>query len=89
VLKHQFEHPQYFSDVYVERASFLRMDNITLGYTFEHLANLNRPRVFATVQDAFTITDYSGVDPTATVIGIDNNLYPRTRTFLTGVTVGF
>jgi iron complex outermembrane receptor protein len=46
-------------------------------------------RVFGTVQNAFTITGYSGVDPTAGRDGIDNNIYPRSRTFTGGFTLRF
>jgi len=87
VLETGFVVPQYYSDYFVEDASFLRMDNITLGYSF---AYRGQPiRVFGTVQNAFTITGYSGVDPTAGVSGIDNNIYPRSRTFTTGLNVRF
>ena len=87
VLTTNFNTPQYLSDYYVEDASFLRMDNITVGYTM----NVNRQpmRIFATVQNAFTITGYSGVDPTAGLNGIDNNLYPRSRTITGGVSLQF
>jgi TonB-linked SusC/RagA family outer membrane protein len=88
-LKYGFVRPQYLSDVYVENASFLRMDNLTLGYTFERLQNLRNARVFGSVQNVFTTTKYSGVDPTAGLNGIDNNLYPRSRTYLAGLSVGF
>lgn len=88
-LKYGFTEPQLLSDVYVEKASFIRMDNLTLGYTFDRLAALERPRIFGTIQNVFTTTGYSGVDPTAGVNGIDSNLYPRSRTFLAGLTVGF
>ena len=57
--------------------------------TFVRLTNLQRPRIFGTVQNAFTLTDYSGVDPTAGINGIDNNIYPRSRTVLGGLTVAF
>jgi len=87
VLTTSFKHPRYWSDYYVESASFLRMDNITLGYTWQMRG---RPwRVYATVQNAFTITGYSGVDPTAGLSGIDNNIYPRARTFTGGLSVRF
>ncbi|HEX6940588.1 MAG TPA: SusC/RagA family TonB-linked outer membrane protein [Longimicrobiales bacterium] len=89
VLETGFEDPQYFSDYYVEDASFLRMDNITLGYTFEPFRSGQRVRVFGTLQNAFTLTRYSGVDPTAGVNGIDNNIYPRSRTFTAGASVSF
>jgi TonB-dependent starch-binding outer membrane protein SusC len=94
VLETQFATQQLQSDFYVEDASFLRMDNLTLGYTF----NLRgQPaRVFGTVQSLFTITGYSGVDPsaniapsptTSSVNGIDNNIYPRSRTFSAGLSL--
>jgi len=78
---------QYQSDYFVEDASFLRMDNITAGYTFRY--NGNPIRVYVTVQNAFTITGYSGVDPTAGLVGIDNNTYPRSRTVTGGLSVRF
>jgi iron complex outermembrane receptor protein len=94
VLETNFETPQYQSDFYVEKASFLRLDNLTLGYSF----NLRGApaRVFGTVQNLFTITGYSGVDPTANIApgvntsslnGIDNNIYPRSRTFSGGLSL--
>jgi iron complex outermembrane receptor protein len=87
VLETGFETPQYLSDYYVEDASFLRMDNVTVGYLFNYRG---RPaRVFASVQNAFTVTGYSGVDPTAGLNGLDNNIYPRSRTFTTGLSVQF
>jgi len=87
VLQTGFVVPQFTSDIYVESGSFLRMDNITLGYSF-HLQGAPT-RVFVTVQNAFTITGYSGVDPTAGVNGIDNNIYPRSRTVTGGLRVQF
>ena len=89
VLETGFTSPQYLSDLYVEDASFLRMDNVTLGYTFARLLQLNNARIFGTVQNVFTKTRYSGVDPTANINGIDNNVYPRSRTFVGGLSVGF
>lgn len=87
VLTTGFKSPQYLSDYYVEKASFLRMDNITLGYTLNPGAQ--PVRLFATLQNAFTITGYTGVDPTAGLNGIDNNIYPRSRTFTGGLTLRF
>ncbi|HEX6910399.1 MAG TPA: SusC/RagA family TonB-linked outer membrane protein, partial [Longimicrobium sp.] len=89
VLETGFVNPQYFSDVYVEDASFLRMDNVTLGYRVPGVRAVRDLRVFGTVQNAFTLTGYDGVDPTAGVNGIDNNIYPRSRTFSAGVSLGF
>jgi len=95
VLQTGFVTPQYFSDYYVENASFLRMDNITIGYSFNYRGE--PLRLYGTMQNAFTITGYSGVDPTATsnrgapspAFGIDNNIYPRARTITTGISVRF
>ena len=87
VLQTGFTAPQYLSDYYVQKASFLRMDNITLGCSFQYGG---RPwRAYATVQNAFTITGYDGVDPTAGLNGLDNNIYPRSRTFTGGLSVRF
>ena len=82
-----FNAPQYFSDYYIEDASFLRMDNITLGYTASQIKNMNM-RLYGTIQNLFVLTNYSGLDP-ETNNGIDNNLYPRSRTFILGVNVSF
>jgi TonB-dependent starch-binding outer membrane protein SusC len=89
VLDYGFESPQYFSDVYIEDASFLRMDNLTLGVRVPGVRQVREMRVYGTVQNVFTITDYSGIDPTAGLVGIDNNLYPRSRTFSLGLSLGF
>jgi iron complex outermembrane receptor protein len=88
VLETEFDQPQYFSDFYVEDASFLRMDNISLGYTFTQ-GRLEGARVFGSVQNVFTLTGYSGVDPTAGLNGIDNNIYPFARTYTAGVSITF
>ncbi len=80
---------QYFSDMYVQNASFLKIDNITLSRNFNigknTLMNLN---VFATVQNVATITGYDGIDPEI-YSGIDNNMYPRPRTYILGVKFNF
>ncbi len=87
VLETGFATPQYLSDYYVEDASFLRMDNVTLAYGFTYRG---RPmRAFGTVQSAFTITGYNGVDATAGLNGLDNNIYPRSRIFTGGLSVRF
>ena len=87
VLATGFQTQQLLSDYYVENGSFLRMDNIALGYTFPWQAQ--QLRVYVNVQSAFTITGYSGVDPTAGVSGIDNNIYPRSRIVTGGLNVQF
>ncbi len=89
VLKSNFTTAQYWSDFYLEDGSFFRMDNITLGYSFDSLITSRlKGRVSATVQNAFVITDYSGLDPEVQG-GIDNNIYPRPRIFTLGLNVNF
>ena len=87
VLETNFKTNQYFSDYYVENASFLRMDNITLGYNFNKVGNFN-VRLYTTAQNLFVLTNYSGLDPEVEE-GRDNNPYPRARTFLLGVNLEF
>jgi iron complex outermembrane receptor protein len=89
VLETNFENNQFFSDYYVENASFLRMDNITLGYNAGRFFNekLNFGLTFA-VQNLFVISDYRGLDPEI-FNGIDRNFYPRPRTFTVGLNLGF
>ena len=89
ILDTNFRNPQYWSDYYVQDASFLRMDNITLGYNFTNLKNGDvRLRVYSTLQNVFTITEYDGLDPEING-GIDNNFYPRPQTLLFGFNVNF
>jgi iron complex outermembrane receptor protein len=87
VLATGFRNQQLLSDFYVENGSFLRMDNVAVGYTFPWQAQ--QLRVYVNVQNAFTISGYSGVDPTAGVNGIDNNIYPRSRTITGGLNAQF
>jgi TonB-dependent starch-binding outer membrane protein SusC len=79
----------YLSDYYVQNASFLRMDNINIGYNvgkvMHNKANL---RLSANVQNAFVITKYKGLDPEMNG-GIDNNFYPRPRTIVIGLNLDF
>ncbi|MDD7914336.1 SusC/RagA family TonB-linked outer membrane protein [Polaribacter ponticola] len=80
------------SDIYLENASFLRMDNVTLGYTFDRPLkqfSSNSIRLWAGMQNVFTITNYSGLDPELASNGIDNTNYPRPRTFLIGANIKF
>ena len=73
------------SDAFVEDASFIRVDHITLGYTFPTLVK-NGARVYATIQNPIVISGYSGIDPEV-FSGIDNVIYPRARTILFGLNV--
>jgi TonB-linked SusC/RagA family outer membrane protein len=78
------------SDIYVEDASFLRMDNITLGYTFpKWLDGKASLRLSTGIQNVFVITNYSGLDPEITNNGIDDTIYPRQRTVLFGANIKF
>jgi TonB-linked SusC/RagA family outer membrane protein len=74
---------ELLSDYYIQNASFLRMDNLTIGYNagrvFRNKASL---RINANVQNVFVITKYKGLDPELSG-GIDNNIYPRPRNFRT------
>ena len=77
------------SDYYIENASFLKMDNLNLGYTFDTFKNENANiRLWTGVQNVFTITNYSGLDPEV-FNGLDNTIYPRPRTFLLGANINF
>jgi iron complex outermembrane receptor protein len=64
------------------------MDNISAGYTFHEVVKGLQARVGFTVQNAFIITDYEGLDPEVNG-GIDNNLYPRPRTYLFSLNLSF
>jgi iron complex outermembrane receptor protein len=78
------------SDLYIENASFLRMDNITLGYTFpEWLNGHASARLYTGIQNAFVITNYSGLDPEVFNNGIDNTIYPRQQSILFGFNLKF
>ncbi len=79
------------SSYWVQNASFVRCDNITLGYTFENLLRNNlRLRLYGAVQNPFVITHYKGLDPELTYQqGIDSSVYPRPITFTLGVVANF
>ena len=82
------ENYQKTSDLYLENASFLKLDNITVGYTFDKFFTEKiSGRVSASVQNVFTITGYSGLDPETSAI--DSNIWPRPRTFTVGLSLNF
>lgn len=84
-----FELQQLFSDFFLEEASFVKLDNINLGYNVGKIVGgLADLRVYSTVSNVFVITDYDGLDPEVAG-GIDNNFYPRARTFLFGIDLNF
>ena len=81
------------TDYFVQNASFLKCDNITLGYSFSNLFkggswNGLSGRVYATGTNLFTITKYDGIDPEVQS-GIDNNIYPRPMSFIFGLNLNF
>lgn len=79
----------FLSDYYIENASFLRMDNINIGYNAGDLVRKNTNlRIGANVQNVFIITKYNGLDPEV-YGGIDNNFYPRPRIFVISLNLDF
>ena len=84
--KTHFAQRQYYSDYYVENASFLKMDNATLSYNFGQIASLFNLNATFMVQNVFTITNYTGVDPEIPN-GVDQTFYPRPRVF--SLSLGF
>jgi iron complex outermembrane receptor protein len=77
------------SDYYIQNASFFRMDNIHLNYNIGKIFNGGTLAISANVQNVFIITDYKGVDPeisgSGSGNGVDNNFYPRPRTYVLGL----
>ena len=86
-----FTNNQYLSDYYIENASYFRLDNINLGYNWgKILKNKANLRIAASIQNVFVITKYKGLDPeNASDTGVDNNIYPRPRTFSSGFNLDF
>ncbi|MFV0331610.1 MAG: SusC/RagA family TonB-linked outer membrane protein [Dysgonomonas sp.] len=85
---------QQLSDYFLENASFLKMDNLTLGYSFKKLFTEKLSgRISFSVQNVFTITNYSGIDPESSndsdYLGIDRNIWPRPRTYTFGLNLNF
>lgn len=84
------------SNRYIENGSYFRLATLTLGYNFGKLGNwVNNLRIYATCNNVFTITGYTGIDPELNLGGLEpgidwrNTTYPRTRTFMVGVNVNF
>jgi len=91
-----FETPLIASSRFLEDGSFLRLDNMTLGYRFDtsKAKYFKQARMYLTAQNLFTLTDYTGVDPELSLgglsPGIDNrSYYPKTRSFILGVNLTF
>lgn len=84
------------SNYYVEDGSYVRVKNLTLGYTLPAIKGVQNIRVYVSGNNLFTVTNYSGFDPEVntfagsnTVIGVDNFVYPQARSFLGGIQVTF
>lgn len=89
ITRTNFSNPQLLSNYYLEAADFFRMDNITLSYFVDNFVSEKFSASFSfTVQNAFVISDYTGLDPEVQS-GIDNNIYPRPRVFTLGLNVNF
>jgi len=86
VLESNFNNNQFFSDYYIQKADFVKLDNISLGYVFPGEEIDIRTSLTAT--NVWTITDYEGLDPEIGN-GIDNNFYPRSTTIVLGLNLSF
>ncbi|APZ47769.1 SusC/RagA family TonB-linked outer membrane protein [Polaribacter reichenbachii] len=75
------------SDHFVQDASFFKIDNISLGYTLDKIKNTTF-RFYGSLQNVLIVTDYDGLDPEIN-LGIDNNFYPRPRSFVLGANINF
>jgi len=87
-LETRFHSRQYLSDYYVENASFLKMDNLSLTYRAGRILDLFNLSLSGTVQNVFTLTNYTGVDPEVPN-GMDVSFYPRPRIFSLSVGIEF
>ncbi len=76
------------SDYFLENASFFKLDNITFGYTFPDNGDGVKIRLYSTMQNVFTITNYKGLDPEING-GIERDFYPRPKVVLVGLNVNF
>jgi TonB-linked SusC/RagA family outer membrane protein len=83
-----FTETNFLSDHYVSDASFIKIDNVTFGMSFPEFLKKSDLRVFGSVQNVATFTKYTGLDPEI-YGGIDNNFYPRPRTFTFGFNINF
>ena len=80
-----------FSDIWLEDADYVKIQNVTLGYDFKRLwkkCPFGQLRLYVQAQNLYTFTGYSGLDPEV-FGGIDNNIYPRSMTSLVGLSLQF
>ncbi|TWV14047.1 TonB-dependent receptor [Bacteroidaceae bacterium HV4-6-C5C] len=84
-----FQTKKVLSDYYVQNASFFRIDNITLGWSFDRIARSHiKGRIYGTVQNPVVFTAYKGLDPEVAG-GVDNDFYPRPLTLMLGINLNF
>lgn len=83
-----FKTRQVLSDYYVENASFLKMDNLSINYNFGRIKDIVGLNLSFMIQNVFTVTKYSGVDPEV-YLGVDKNFYPRPRIYSLGIGLTF
>lgn len=86
VLETNFVNSQFFSDYYIKSSDFIKLDNVSVGYLFPY--EKSSLKASFTVTNVLTITDYEGLDPEV-FGGIDNNVYPRPRTYVLGLNYTF
>jgi TonB-dependent starch-binding outer membrane protein SusC len=99
ILYSALERPNYkgmaeYSSQYVEDASYVKLDNLSIGYTFNNIGAIQNARIFITGQQLITITGYKGVDPEMSIFGLEpgidrDSYYPRTRTITAGLSFNF
>lgn len=100
IVHSQLENPEFigigqYSSKYIEDATFLKLDNVSIGYNFPlHLKYISKVRLNATAQDVFTLTGYNGLDPEVDLSGLEPGIeylryYPRTTTVTLGINVTF
>lgn len=100
ILASTLEHPEFkgsavFSDRFIENGSYMKLDNLTIGYNLKLSSSwISRLKLYLTAQNLFTITGYKGIDPEVDLSGLEPGMdryeyYPRTRTFLLGLNINF
>ena len=88
-LEKGFLQPQFFSDIFLEKGTFFKFDNITLGYTMENLSSAIKSfRIAFSLQNVATLTKYSGIDPEI-FNGLDSNTYQRPKTYTLSINANF
>jgi iron complex outermembrane receptor protein len=87
-FENQSDEKNFLSSHWIQEASFFKIDNITLGYTINNAIKDANIRLYGSMQNVATITDYDGIDPEING-GIDNGFYPRPQSFTFGVNIDF